>query len=119
MNRDRFKVRFYYLKPDHSVGWTYDVLEWAKRFEFSMDKRHVGYTKLKAGLEVSTVFLGIDHNFFGDRPLLFETAVLTDYGWDIRDRYSTWDEALAGHEATVKSLHEQAGDGGGEKVGDH
>jgi hypothetical protein len=57
------------------------------------------------GHYVSTVFLGTDHDFFGQGvPLVFETMVFEDdkIGCQIyMDRYSTWDEALAGHNKAI------------------
>ena len=61
---------------------------------------------------VSTVFLGIDHNWgsAGD-PVLFETMVFSHGGathldgWTLR--YCTWDEAAAGHEAVVYKITNQ------------
>lgn len=54
-------------------------------------------------VEVSTVWLGLDHNWWPDRPIkIFETMI---FGGDLdleQWRYSTEDEALAGHAETVK-----------------
>lgn len=51
------------------------------------------------GVEVSTVFLTMDHSFGKGEPILFETMILggqyNDYQW----RYSTYEEAEAGHQA--------------------
>jgi hypothetical protein len=48
------------------------------------------------------VFLGIDHNFFGDGPpILFETMVFGGPMDQDQRRYSTWDEAEFGHAAIV------------------
>jgi len=79
-----------------------ELLEWAKWFE-TADMR-VAKTTLKDGTWVSTVFLGIDHNFGGGQPLLFETMVFSEKGMgelDL-DRYSTWEEAEKGHKKMVK-----------------
>jgi hypothetical protein len=47
---------------------------------------------------VSTVFMGIDHNFTrGGPPLLFETMIFGGPEDGFQARYSTWDEAEAGH----------------------
>jgi hypothetical protein len=50
-------------------------------------------------VEVSTVFLTMDHSFGGKDPILFETMVFggqyDDYQW----RYSTYEEAESGHQA--------------------
>lgn len=58
---------------------------------------------------VSTVWLGLDHNFFSGKPIIFETMVSCCFpkvNWfacsDLdQDRYSTEKEALKGHEVTV------------------
>lgn len=57
---------------------------------------------------VSTVFLGLDHNYSrSGPPLLFETMVFSrgNPGDDEEMyRYPTWDEAQAGHTATVDRI---------------
>lgn len=82
-----------------------DILKWAQWFE-TADSR-VALTQITSDLEVSTVFLGIDHNFFGyGALLLFETMVFRSgkaYG-DIQERYATWHEAEQGHEKIVQHI---------------
>jgi hypothetical protein len=54
---------------------------------------------------VSTVWLGLDHNFGGGKPLIFETMVFhKDKGWEDQDmaRYSTEAEAQDGHRQMVE-----------------
>ena len=64
------------------------------------------------GIRVSTVFLGLDHNWSrqGD-PLLFETMVfmLDDEAGDM-NRYFTWGEAEAGHKKIVELIKVQLAD---------
>jgi len=48
-------------------------------------------------VEVSTVFLGLDHSF-GGRPMLFETMIFGGPLDGYQERYSTWSEAEAGHD---------------------
>ena len=65
--------------------------------------RVVSHTKV-ADIEVSTVFLGIDHQFFAGPPLLFETMV---FGGDLDQtcrRCSTWEEAEALHEEILSEV---------------
>lgn len=81
-----------------------DLLKWAAWFETA--DRKVAQTNV-GGKYVSTVFLGVDHQSFSDEePLFFETMVFSD--GDSLDlacrRYSTWDEALAGHQAMVERV---------------
>lgn len=46
---------------------------------------------------VSTVFLGINHQFGEGPPILFETLVFDGPLDGEMHRYSTWDEAVEGH----------------------
>jgi len=105
VNRDHF-----ILNEDHSVTAmpvtdTESLIRWAERWE-SLDRR-VAATQVAPGVTVSTVFLGLDHNFFGEGPpLLFETMVFDDYGGGDCWRWSTWDEAVEGHKQAVAKLEE-------------
>lgn len=56
---------------------------------------------------VSTVFLGLDHRFGKGPPLIFETMVfVNDDSWEDEEtiRYSTYDDALTGHQAIVRRI---------------
>lgn len=69
--------------------------------------------------EVSTVWLGHDHQFLDGPPIIFETMVFEiaeSQGWfgayhesvfdDFQARYSTQTQAFAGHEATVREVRQ-------------
>jgi len=59
---------------------------------------------------ISTVHIGIDHGWHSERPLIFETMVFKGgsperLGDDVETRrYSTWQEALAGHEELLNEV---------------
>ena len=93
-------MKYYILKNKKAVI-VKDVLEWAKQFE--LQNRIVAKDKIKK-ISISTVFLGIDHGFGSIRPLLFETMV---FGGELDQemvRYTTWQEAEAGHKVMVKRV---------------
>lgn len=50
---------------------------------------------------VSTVFLGLNHQFGAGPPLLFETIIFGGPKNGYQRRYSTWKEAEAGHAEAV------------------
>lgn len=94
------------------------MMEWAKDFE-NMELRRVGQDFLPNGIEVSTVWLGLDHNYAPrGRPLIFETMLFVAqkkeieifgriHSFDREEigdqwRYSTEEEALRGHKMLVK-----------------
>jgi hypothetical protein len=74
--------------------------EWAKAFE-DKDNNRIGLDYLTKEVCVSTVFLGLDHNFGGGGPpLLFETMVFSE-DERVKDqacwRYATMAKAVEGH----------------------
>lgn len=60
--------------------------------EWTPDKKHW----------VSTVWLGLDHNFGEGPPLIFETMVFKEGDAGELERYSTQEEALRGHKKLLK-----------------
>lgn len=54
---------------------------------------------------ISTVFLVLDHGWHGDSKL-FETCIFTSHDNEVVERYSTWDEAHAGHNRWIEKAKE-------------
>lgn len=67
-------------------------------------RKVVGRTELADGVQVSTVFLGLDHAWGGGRPLLFETLIFDGQYDGHMWRYSTRDEAIVGHLAVLDAI---------------
>lgn len=91
----------YYILRNRKPVTVDDPLEWARRFA-NMAERRVAEDVIKQPehdpVRVSTVFLGIDHNWSDEGPpLLFETMVFGGPLDQTMYRYSTWEEAVAGH----------------------
>lgn len=97
-----------YILDGHTPVPCEDLYEWGAWMETA--DRTVKKTNLGDVLDVSTVFLGLDHSHGFGPPLLFETMVFRypDVGHDLEmERYTTWDEAVAGHDAIVRRLRAQ------------
>ena len=108
------------LNEKHEVIPVRDWREWAEWMETGFgpgaeNNRRVAEIHIN-GWWVSTVFLGINHGFYGP-PQWFETMVFEEYppppeiGGKIRAlldemqvRYATWPEAEAGHAAIVEMI---------------
>ena len=60
------------------------------------EERRVAISE-EGDVRVSTVFLGLDHQFGSGPPLLFETMIFGGEHNEYQERYSTWEEAEAGH----------------------
>lgn len=59
-------------------------------------------------LEISTVWLGIDHGHGHGPPLIFETMIFGPDVCELAARYSTWEDAAAGHASLVGWLRVRA-----------
>ena len=83
-------------------GASITMEEWMRSFG-SLEAKRVALDRLPNGYSVSTVWMGLDHNFGAGRPLIFETMVFSDgLTGDVDcDRYSTEAEAMAGHAVMV------------------
>ncbi len=57
-------------------------------------------------VRVSTVFLGLNHNFGDGLPILWETMIFGGEHSEYQERYSTYEEAVEGHARAVKMAHE-------------
>ena len=105
----------YILTEDHRVVPERDLFTWARWMEKA--ERRVGYDMI-GPFRVSTVFLGLDHDFVPSNharePLIFETMIFDHsreehaFGrsyhaaFDFQRRYRTWDAAKSGHDYAVK-----------------
>lgn len=108
-----------YTLKGHEAVPCEDICKWSEWLE-SAD-RHVGKTdigipawkfwlgrilKIKhwEPTRISTVFLGLDHSFGDGPPMLFETMIFGGSLDGEQERYSTWDEAEAGHKRWVEKV---------------
>ena len=94
-------------------GKPLSLMEWAKKFE-EIGYKRVGMDITTYGYRVSTVWLGLDHNYSRGKPLIFETMVFHDkkgkLGHDYNmERYSTLKEAKEGHKKMVKKWSKKRG----------
>lgn len=92
---------YYVLDDDDQPCLANDVLVWGQWFETADQQRVVARDTIGA-VRVSTVFLGVDHNWCADGPpILWETLIFggPHDGW--QQRYSSLKNAYAGH---VKAL---------------
>jgi hypothetical protein len=95
-----------YILDGHKVRRCNDLMKWAEWFEKA--DRSVAQTAV-GNKNVSTVFIGLDHQFGEGPPLLFETMIFGPANEDGTDgdyqtRCSTWEEAEEMHRVAIASL---------------
>ena len=82
--------------PEHNL------LKWGRWLEKA--DRQVAFS-IVGPVRISTVFLGLNHNFFRlEPPILFETLAFGGPFDGYQNRYSTWEEAEAGHKEMVEFM---------------
>ena len=98
-----------------------DLMTWAEWFEKSVRTpgKNPGWSRIVQqtmvwDTMVSTVFLGLNHQFGDGPPLLFETMIFgpADQEREHQWRYSTWEQAEEGHKkamALVQAYYDQPG----------
>jgi hypothetical protein len=92
----------HYILDENGKPRPADLMTWARWFETA--DRKVWRTALAqpAGVEVSTVFLGLDHSYGEGPPVLWETMVFGGVYDTKQWRYCTKQEALDGHRRAVQ-----------------
>lgn len=82
-----------------------DVLEFAKWMGQNSDRLRVLEDHIEE-YRISTVFLGINHNYGEGPPLLFETMVFQEEGDSLYCvRAATWEEAERQHLKAIEWVH--------------
>ncbi len=90
---------FYKLDENNNPVPVKDATEWACWVESNQEKKIVGQTHLTSKVWVSTVFLGLDHNWSGTGPpILWETMIFGGPHDDFQMRYPILGLAELGHE---------------------
>jgi hypothetical protein len=98
--------QMYWILDGHKPVPAPDILAWSEFMASGDQARRVAQHVLRNPdsdpVQVSTVFLGLDHNWNDSgAPLLFESMV---FGGPLDGecyRYASWDDALAGHAMLV------------------
>jgi len=92
-----------FILDGHKVVPT-DLDTWSRWFQRANRKvasDHIG------DILISTVFLGLDHSYGSGPPLLFETMIFGGPHDQYQERYTTWEEAEAGHAKALEIVKEQ------------
>lgn len=88
-----------YILVDTEPVVEHSLIKWAHWME--TDARILAQDTIEGGpddgVRVSTVFLGLDHQFGDGPPILFETMIFGGAHDQFQRRYYTWAEAVNGH----------------------
>jgi hypothetical protein len=91
----------HYILTDDRKAVECNLMDWAKWLEMAKSKRVVRQDTID-GVLISTVFLGLDHQWGEGPPLIFETMIFNGEHDGRQERSSTWDEAEEMHKQAVR-----------------
>jgi len=93
----------YVLDEQHNIHAQPNIQKWGKWFETNSNR--IVNQQMVGGVRVSTVFLGLDHDFSGEGPpILFETMIFGGKHDQDQQRCCTWDQALAMHQRMLEKV---------------
>ena len=95
-----------YILKGHKPVLCNNLRDWGRWFE-TADRRVAESHNGK--VRVSTVFLGLDHQWGKGPPMLFETMIFGGEHDQYQERCSTWDEAEAMHKKIQAQLDRAMG----------
>lgn len=90
----------YYDLDGKAIKGQDPIMIWADLIK--SPRRLVGRNDLFPQIRVSTVWLGLDHNFGGGKPLIFETMIFLNHRSMEMWRYGTRKEAEEGHQRALE-----------------
>lgn len=100
------RPQYYILDAQGEPVAVDDVLTWARWFGDA--RKRILARDVIRGVLVSTVFLGLDHNWsFTGPPVLWETMIFDSEGSDqYQERYASRASALAGHARALAAIQD-------------
>jgi len=103
-------MRLWYILDNNHKPVSKPVLEAAEWMEKNLERKKVAYHELKDlngdDVNVSTVFLGLDHSWLGyGKPVLWETMIFGGEHDQYQARYTTYEHALEGHQEALNLVN--------------
>ena len=95
---------YYYILDGKTPVPVGDIKQWGQWFEKA--DRTVKKSTVE-DMEISTVFLGMEHGEFEGQPLLFETMIFSGEFNEEMIRTTTWEKAERVHDVVVDRLRER------------
>lgn len=92
---------YYILDEQNRPVQEPDLLKWGQWFQ---DNRRHTACDMVNDVRVSTIFLGLDHSFMNDTPILWETMIFGGEFDQYQERYYCHEDALSGHQRSVDKV---------------
>lgn len=94
----------YILREGHPEPFDGSEADFAMAVFGGENGNSIAQSEIEPDIRVSTVFLGLDHNWRGGDPILFETMVFIDGESFDQFRYHSLEDARAAHRLMVAEI---------------
>jgi hypothetical protein len=98
--------RWYILDENNKPVVAASVIEAAEWLDKNPERKAVKQEHI-GDIFISTVFLGLDHAWDSDIPVLWETMIFEGEHDQYMDRYTSYEDALEGHQIALNLVNKQ------------
>ena len=99
-------MAWYILDENNKPVKATSIMEAADWMENNPERKAVKQEHIDE-IFVSTVFLGLDHAWNSDIPVLWETMIFGGEHDQYQDRYTSVEDALEGHQTALNLINKQ------------
>jgi hypothetical protein len=97
---------WYTLDENNKPVKSTSVIEAAEWLDKNPEKKAVKQDYID-DIFISTVFLGLDHAWNSEIPVLWETMIFGGEHDPYQERYTSYEDALEGHQTTLNLVNKQ------------
>lgn len=97
---------WYTLDENNKPVASASIIEAAEWLEKNPERKAVKQEHI-GDIFISTVFLGLDHAWNSDIPVLWETMIFGGDHDQYQDRYTSYEDALEGHQTALNLVNKQ------------
>ena len=99
-------MAWYILDENNKPVKAVSIMESAEQLEKNPERKAVKQEHID-DIFISTVFLGLDHAWDSDIPVLWETMIFGGEHDQYQERYTSYEDALKGHQTALNLVKEK------------
>lgn len=93
----------WYILDENNKPIRSTIVEYGKQIEENPERKAVKQERID-DIFISTMLLGLDHAWNSDIPVLWETMIFGGEHDQYMDRYTSYEDALEGHQQALKLI---------------
>ena len=96
----------WYILDENNKPVRSTIIQYGEWLEENPERKAVKQEHI-GDVRISTVFLGLDYAWHSDIPLLWETMIFKGEHDQYMDRYTSYEDALEGHQTALNLVNKQ------------